>query len=1498
MKSNENAAINEWCKQNKELFKRHNIFKSSISIVKDQDTDLFQPVPNIPDEYHHPGVDFYKYSSIYLNRDNSFKPPTKHAFSEPNRSLFIFDKSQAKEDKMHLRMKEIIRCAPPLISMFPNLKFSAYKDPRKEQSPFERNNIDYFSIKFNSLKGPAEIIEPIFINLFLWDSDRQKRISETWRFLVDCQKTKEVTKSYFNPIYNDSHLEVMMPEPKHLESTYIIAFLDRLLTKKAGDSLKKYYEKPSKSNMADAISHLEQCKQKGTTITFAYSAKAFTDFTSDESGELKFDSFIPTQNVSDSFLTHAFEAEKSSKSQKPISFQLSFTADAPKENLPILNQFFDLPLAPYTKFENILVIQPIKAKFKTFKGLKHKKNVFAEFRIISDGKILKLFNNGENDVYITRCQYHSDSPLFYEDIIINLPLDFSSSATLRVDFVHASIKGKSKTVRESIGFIIYPLGNGKGSYISNGIHKAGISYDESQETDVNSNDERNQFQFNVILRSSIYPADSEICKIFNNNLTDLNAPKLEELIPHLFSVLDVIFAGINDGKEEAFSGLIQILSLFQKDRDSIDSQALLFYLNHCALRKADEEDFYRRYFKLYYNYLQKTPFTHKRPDFFCIWFFLELIIKAIVLDQVRNMKYITKIIETLSSYLPKFRESGQSIGNSLNRNLCLFYKDLFDVVKDHKIVIDLVQTHLKSIECSNTTNIFDRECFRDFIQYFVSPKIFIYIIAPYKPGHSLFNDLILPYFEATMNVYVHTNDLFKLIFELILQFDPDAFETIAIQISPLLHLIGKSADLIRQYQSKKFQIYPFVIAHFILFYANFDDFDDEFYDAFVLLIKEATHLTEKQINEMDDKNTRTATENITKMMTAGMARLSNASSSGSLRQFASIKKNPFQNQNQPQKCYEETFDALAFCIQSILIKIGFSNPCVKSLNSITSTLLDVEISPYLSHIFTSSLQNIVDEFEKFFLDPNSNMKHIFRRLFERMDPDTLQFVEQCIQKEKELRGKSTLTNALVARSLYKVGVTQDVLEVYKKASFSQLVETLYEINSLLASDDLRKNNYDLYSDLLFRKAELLSDSPDARVASLIELTNYHDEMGYVSESIISELTAAALVAEYLTHFHRIPRYFNCDNPAKKFCLAAPSAISEVVPLSIVNNLPKSRAYCTSKYFCEYGMIYLVMTAMEKCKRAALYELQTKIHSILSVIAEYRHLWSNLKKHYVTGSLAWLVIEKNMTSTDRALGNYYRVQFQDGRNYIYRETKLANLWQVCERLKSSTAQSPEVKGKEVVVVNEGEELNPEKLDADKYYIHVKSVQPYFTSDERKKRVTVFEQNHNINQFYFDLPISKSAQSSIEHCSLKRTIFTLPYPLPYIVKRVEIPRQNIKTLMFSPIEFSCQNLQKQIDLIEEAIARNDFTALQPLLQGSLLVQVNEGPKKIAEVFLGTGNENEHTLELRNIFRQFIEANTRAVLLHAEHAKKNPVFSILQEELDSGLNRLLSSLQPYLK
>ena len=384
-----------------------------------------------------------------------------------------------------------------------------------------------------------------------------------------------------------------------------------------------------------------------------------------------------------------------------------------------------------------------------------------------------------------------------------------------------------------------------------------------------------------------------------------------------------------------------------------------------------------------------------------------------------------------------------------------------------------------------------------------------------------------------------------------------------------------------------------------------------------------------------------------------------------------------------------------------------------------------------------------------------------------------------------------------------------------------------------------------------------------------------------------------LVTQYLTILNKIKTETG-EQIVQAFKDICPSAIEQLSKKTIMDP-PKIKGFCSSKYFTKFGLIYLVQSAMQMCKQAQLFELTTKVHHLLGPLAEERKLWKVISQSFASASISWSAVEQFSSGNDRQLGSYYRVQFQSKPEgvYIYHE-RLPQLWSVTPLYVKSAEVLAD--GKQVEGINEGTELNEEKMDKNKYYVHVKAVLPFYPDGE--SRVTVFEKNNNVQDFYFDLPFYKGKGKTIENTYLQRTMYHLNHPIPYMVKRVFVEKENITVTEYSPIQKCCLDLTQIIEKIDEAIAKEDFQALQPLLQGALLTQVNDGPKKMAEVFLTGGIENENTDKLRKLFRQFLRANSEGVKLHGQYASTHPVWQVLQEQLEPGLNDLTSSLQPFLK
>lgn len=1495
-----NEALDSWAQENNELFKRYELGVSRISLS--EGPQIWTPYPDGA-SLHHPGIDFFNTKPLILSRNFSYSKASSISKEKPNRRMFSFDETNLTSDCPR-DLTKMIEQSPPLVSEFLDLEVQPIQDGRADVGMIKPGDVTYVTLEFKALASQEVIIEPIVLTCFLWDPQRKKRISEMWRFLAwDEEQLKKDKHSFalVNPEWTRAPKKVAFPTSVNHQDAFVIISLDRLVLKGGGSSMMKYYEKSSNSAKSAAKSALSDCNQPMTSMTFAWMAMPVKEIMpKGDPAHVKFDKLLAGHTVSDRFLEETL-LNPSKGHEKVVPFQVVMTVCNEQPGLPRLRHYFNFRLCPHMSFVNEMIISLVDVKFRFPRGVRGR-NIFAQIQCVSDGKPLSVFN-GEI-VHTTRCQYHIEDPEFHEEIIIQLPNDLKPDARLIIQFFHASVKPKTKNARENCGTAILPL-FADGRILPDGLHKVGISYAQIGQIDAVPPTDSNRLKVETFVRSSTFSSDKQVQAIFSRNLGSTEPPNKDCLIPHLFGVLDVLVESISKGEKEGFLSLMAVLKDFSFDRNTFESQYLVFYVKFCAFRTGNGKDFHGNLVRLWREYIDETEFDIKRSDLVCAWFLLELLEKSVVIDQERpDYAAITALCSSLSRMLPSFRSSGQNIGASINESIALFCKDLFEFVQ-HSFVAEMARQHVPQLDLLAKGAWFDRQCFRQFMRNFLSPKVFLYFIAPVPGKVSLFADIFIPQIRKGFPEEKHTNDVFECIFNLLCQFGPEEHVVIAPLLRKLSSAIGREAKTIHHYRNRSFSVYPLVVAHYLMYYGRTPQVSELLSKEYSGIIVLSRRLTEKEKEAMKE-TPKTAAETLTEAFNTPHRGVEQASGQRQtrrhVRSLGSVNRmNRATLMDDPKEIdFDRVFDALTFGIQSLVIEMLSTTKTLYTFNNMMAIMCNIDTPPLLQPEFRRCILTFLEEQkEVVFTDSKSNLKHVIRKLIERCTIEDMKLIESIVNIEKSVCSSTNRSTALIVRSLSKVQLTEQMVEALKTSSFASIAERLFEINKHLANKELRTGNPDVYSDLLFQKAELLSRSPDARAESLLELTAYHEEMKYLSEAVISQLTVAALVAEYLDRLGRVPRFYEPDRPIDRFTVACPSAVSEMCPEFLQKDMPVIRGFCTSKYFTEYGLIFLLMRVNDMCRRANLFELATKINNLISPIAEHRHLWHIMNKYYTTGSFAWKVIATMSTSSDRSLGDYYRIQFQDQGTYIYRETALANLWQVTERIKHSAEFYSN--GKPVEVINEGEKLELDKLDPSKYYVHVKAVQQYFTPSDRRKRVTVFEQNHNVSQFYFDIPLSKGSQGGIQDCWLQRTIFTLPHPMPYIVKRVKIPDENITTTVFSPIEYSCESLRKMISNIENACARQDYGGLQMLIQGALLVQVNEGPKRMAEVFLVNSEEDgttrEQAAELRAMFRKFLKANSMAVKAHSEYVKKNPCFAVLQEELEAGLNRLTSTLQPYL-
>ena len=153
----------------------------------------------------------------------------------------------------------------------------------------------------------------------------------------------------------------------------------------------------------------------------------------------------------------------------------------------------------------------------------------------------------------------------------------------------------------------------------------------------------------------------------------------------------------------------------------------------------------------------------------------------------------------------------------------------------------------------------------------------------------------------------------------------------------------------------------------------------------------------------------------------------------------------------------------------------------------------------------------------------------------------------------------------------------------------------------------------------------------------------------------------------------------------------------------------------------------------------------------------------------------------------------------------------------------------------------------------------------------------------------------AQGTIETQWIRRTYVTTDFFLPSVLHRSPVSPENVRLRDFSPIEVSTRQIRERAEIVKGANDAGDAMKLQQLLHGTLIPQVNEGPAKIAEVFLGEGYkaDEEHQREMRGAFDVLMCELQRGVKLHEKWVASNQGFETLQQELENGLENLTNTI-----
>ncbi|XP_058798618.1 dedicator of cytokinesis protein 7 [Phymastichus coffea] len=501
------------------------------------------------------------------------------------------------------------------------------------------------------------------------------------------------------------------------------------------------------------------------------------------------------------------------------------------------------------------------------------------------------------------------------------------------------------------------------------------------------------------------------------------------------------------------------------------------------------------------------------------------------------------------------------------------------------------------------------------------------------------------------------------------------------------------------------------------------------------------------------------------------------------------------------------------------------------------------------------------------------------------------------------RGRAPNEGAL-RRALKTVLVYAEKDTEMADTSFPEQVKDLLFNLHMILSDTVKMKEFqedpEMLLDLMYRIAKGYQGSPDLRLTWLANMAQQHMERKNHTEAAMCLIHSAALVAEYLYLLE--PGGGGRPIGAVALSPVTPNALEE----SAVGDdvlARREEGLCLGPDFSESGLAGLLEHAASSFLAAGMYEAIPEVYRVLLPIAETAHDYKKLAN--IHGKLHEAYTRIEQLSGKRVFGTYFRVGFYgvrfgdlNGEEFIYKEPTLTKLPEIFSRLENFYAER--FGSDSIVIIKDSNPVDAGKLEADKAYVQITYVEPYFEAHELRHRPTVFHRNFNIRRFLYATPFTPGgkAHGELREQCKRKTILTVATHFPYLKTRIRVV--NRKQILLSPIEVAIEDIQKKT--AELAAATNqeppDAKMLQMVLQGCIGTTVNQGPTEVANVFLAGLREqniqpNKLQHKLRLCFKDFSKK-----CLDALRKNKNLIGSDqrdYQRELERNYQRFTERLAP---
>lgn len=478
------------------------------------------------------------------------------------------------------------------------------------------------------------------------------------------------------------------------------------------------------------------------------------------------------------------------------------------------------------------------------------------------------------------------------------------------------------------------------------------------------------------------------------------------------------------------------------------------------------------------------------------------------------------------------------------------------------------------------------------------------------------------------------------------------------------------------------------------------------------------------------------------------------------------------------------------------------------------------------------------------------------------------------------------------------------------ADLRELTDRLFRLLEYSVQLMRERGDPEMLADLYHSIARDYKNAPELRVAWLESLSHRHVENECHAEAAQCWVHISALVAQYLAMKHE-------GEPHSAVLRLGAAALAKVTPNAVEEasfytrdsaNVDNESTY-DSGTFSQAILVNILKRAVEYMKKADMFEAATEIYHLLLPIFEEERDYKSLAEAHGDLQGVYQSIIKCNAEESRLFGTYYRVGFfgkefghLDGEEFVYREKGLSKLRDISDRLQK--IYGPRVGGPDNInIIQQSGDVDPSSLGPG-CHIQITRVNPYFEGADDDGRLTYYERNTSVRQFMFEAPFlkdppkpGKTIADHPKHQWKRKTIITCDVAAPYIRKRLLVAKKHCVEM--TPIQVSIAEIEARVLAIRAELSKKppNSKTLQPMIQGSVKIMVNEGPAKMVEEFLRVNHKDypaEDVAALAKAFVDFLEASEQAIAVDKDIAP--PEMLAFHAELVQGYEETSQQILPF--